>query len=73
MGWQLSGRDGMPCQLGQVILFPDGALLDLEPGEQSVAFPEGESHLLLAAVETGGEFTLETPADSGVTIWMPSD
>lgn len=56
-----------------VILFPNGALLDLEPGDQSVAFPERESHLLLAAVETGGEFTLETPADSGVTIWMPSD
>lgn len=56
-----------------VLLTPDGALTDLVEGDNTLTLPEGRSQLILAAVDTSGDFTLELSSDSGLTMHASDD
>ena len=50
-----------------VLSDPEGGLTDLEPGDNTLTLPAGETRVVLAAYETSGAFSLEllpgSPAD----------
>ena len=56
-----------------VLSAPDGTLTDLEPGENPLFLPTGETRVILAACETGGAFSLELAPGSPGTLTLSSD